>query len=298
MKPEYLQQIPIAEKGGHIKELTKGFSSDKKYVIDDQYLLRLFPKKDIQERQIEYDTISLLNEQSAYVPKTFEFGTLDSVDISYMILSYLPGQDGEIALKDITQIEQYDAGFLAGKELKKLHHLNAPEGTPNWYNHKNHKSDSYLKRLKNVPLDEHIKSLLKNYIRLHEHLLIERPNTFQHDDFHPANLLIHERTLSGIIDFQRMDWGDPIHDLTKLGFFSVKVSVPFTIGIVDGYHDDIGGVTDSFWELYTLYSAMHIVSALVWGIPLGIYEKMLRYSLDVIVDHDEFSQIVPKWYKD
>lgn len=49
-------------------------------------------------------------------------------------------------------------------------------------------------------------------------LLKGRPNTFQHDDFHPSNILIHNRNFSGIIDFGRMDWGDPIHDLQKLGF--------------------------------------------------------------------------------
>src|SRR5690625_7027964 len=57
-----------------------------------------------------------------------------------------------------------------------------------------------------------------------------RSFTFQHYVFHPANFLIHIRSFSGIIDFQRMDWGDPLHDLTKIGFFAIQTSIPFSKG--------------------------------------------------------------------
>jgi aminoglycoside phosphotransferase (APT) family kinase protein len=41
--------------------------------------------------------------------------------------------------------------------------------------------------------------------------------TFLHDDYHPGNLIIQDKKLSGIIDFNRYDWGDPIHDFVNLG---------------------------------------------------------------------------------
>lgn len=58
-------------------------------------------------------------------------------------------------------------------------------------------------------------------------------------------------------------------------------------------------VNDSFWELYTLYSAIHIVSALVWGKKRSQkeFELLLEYPLDVISDHNNFKCIVPKWYQ-
>ena len=147
-------------------------------------------------------------------------------------------------------------------------------------------------------LDQHIKDMLETYIKENEHLMIDRPNQFQHDDFHPSNLVINNRTFAGIIDFQRMDWGDPIHDLQKLGFFSKRVSIEFTKGIIDGYHEN-QPLTDSFWKLYTLYSAIHVVSSLVWGLKISQkqYELLLQYSLEVIEDHDNFKSIIPKWYQ-
>lgn len=138
--------------------------------------------------------------------------------MAYMILTYLPGKDAEIALKELTNEEQYRIGILAGKELKKLHRLSAPTDYPAWNTIKKQKSDRYLMELQQIDVDKRIKEMLETYIWENEMLLKGRPNTFQHDDFHPANILIHNRTFSGIIDFGRMDWGDPVHDLQKLGF--------------------------------------------------------------------------------
>jgi aminoglycoside phosphotransferase (APT) family kinase protein len=215
-----------------------------------------------------------------------------------MILTFLPGEDAEVAMKGLTEKEQYHAGFDAGRELKKLHELEAPNDYEPWHILKKKKSDRYIEELKKIDIDEQLKRLLENYIQKNEHLMKERPNRFQHDDFHPSNLVIHNKTFAGIIDFQRMDWGDPIHDLQKLGFFSKRVSIPFTKGVVDGYHED-GGVTQEFWELYSLYSAMHVVSAIVWGLKMGQeqYEVLYSYSMDVLRDHDNFNKITPEWYK-
>lgn len=296
--------IQIKEKITHLKnarsivELDKGFSFDKKYIIDNEYLLRLFPIEDVKHRRIEYDTIHALSAFSNYVPAGVDFNTLEELGKAYMILTFLPGVDAEVAMKGLTENEQYHVGFDAGRELKKLHGLKAPSDYEPWHILKKKKSDRYIEELKEIDIDEHLKRLLEDYILKNEHLMKERPNRFQHDDFHPSNLVIHKKAFAGIIDFQRMDWGDPVHDLQKLGFFSTRVSVPFTKGVVDGYHED-GGLTSEFWELYSLYSAMHVVSAIVWGMKMGPeqFEVLYEYSMDVLRDHDNFKEIVPDWYR-
>ncbi|MBO1005264.1 aminoglycoside phosphotransferase family protein [Pseudogracilibacillus auburnensis] len=294
----YLKEnIPMLKSVSSITKINKGFSNDQKYVIDDKYLIRVFSSENKSCRQEEFHIIQKLNRFSDYVPEAIDFGTLSNMEQSYMILTYFPGEDGETSLKELTEGAQYKAGFTAGNELKKLHELIAPEDTPPWYEHKKQKTEKYLEELELINVEKSLKKMLTSCIRENEMLMKGRPNTFQHDDFHPANLLIHRQKFAGIIDFQRMDWGDPIHDLHKLGFFSSRISVPFTRGIVDGYHSD-SSLGDSFWELYLLYSAIHIVSALVWGKRMGIYEKMLTYSMDVVRDHDHFERIVPKWYSD
>lgn len=175
---------------------------------------------------------------SKYIPQAIEFDRIENKEMTYMILTYLPGVDAEVGLQDMTADEQYSAGVLAGKELKKLHQLAAPLTYPSWYTVKKEKSDKYLAKLREIDIDRNIEEMLDSYIKSNENLMKGRPNAFQHDDFHPANLLINNRTFSGIIDFQRMDWGDPVHDLHKLGFFSKPVSTAFTKGNIDGYHDN------------------------------------------------------------
>ncbi|WP_078552289.1 aminoglycoside phosphotransferase family protein [Bacillus alkalicellulosilyticus] len=297
METELLQSIPYAKNGRRIRELTKGYSFDKKYVVDDQYLIRVFPTSELEKRQIEFNTIKKLGVYSTCVPEALEFGTLTNSEFSYMVLSFLPGVDAEVGLAELTEDEQYQAGVLAGMELKKLHQLSAPELYPSWYTVKKAKSDRYLSQLKELDLSYDLVKMLEGYIKEHESLMKDRPNTFQHDDFLPANLLLHEKQFAGIIDFQRMDWGDPIHDLQKLGFFSYRVSVEFSKGIIDGYHD-MKPISPSFWQLYTFYSVVHIVSALVWSKKStpDQFELMIEYSLDVLKDHNQLESIIPSWY--
>ncbi|MGM0940491.1 MAG: aminoglycoside phosphotransferase family protein [Bacillota bacterium] len=292
---QLIDKIPFVNHDSRIKKIKKGFSADKKFVVDNRYLIRVFSSEQEASREKEFKTIMRLQTYSKYVPEAVEFGSITDTDYSYMILTYITGKDGEAVLQCLTEDEQYEAGIQAGMELKKLHAFPAPENIPSWYEIKRRKSNKYLSELEAIDVDVNMKRMLRSYIKENEQLLYNRPNTFQHDDFHPANLLINEGRFAGIIDFQRIDWGDPIHDLQKLGFFSNRVSNAFTRGIVDGYNEN--DVSIKFWELYALYSAMHIVSSLVWGRKMGNYQTMLTYSLDVIRDHKNYTTCIPAWYR-
>ncbi|UCZ53441.1 aminoglycoside phosphotransferase family protein [Bacillus shivajii] len=219
MDQYFVENIRFLKDASRVVGLMKGFSYDEKYVIDDQHLLRIFSTDDLERRKNEFDTIKKVGDYSTYVPTALEFGVLEERNVAYMILTYLPGTDAEAAMSQLTREEQYEAGFQSGEELQKLHKVQAPAGYPSWWSVKKKKSDRYLNELKNVPMDEKIKRMLQTYIFENEDIMKRRPNTFQHDDFHPSNLIIHNKKFAGIIDFQRMDWGDPIHDLQKLGFF-------------------------------------------------------------------------------
>ncbi|MDY0407985.1 aminoglycoside phosphotransferase family protein [Paracerasibacillus soli] len=177
-----------------------------------------------------------------------------------------------------------------------MHQYKDPNVNLDWYSHKKEKTKRYFQELEQLKIDKKLKTLCLDYFIKNESLMKRRPTTFQHDDFHPANIIIENGKFAGIIDFQRMDWGDPIHDLHKLGFFSSPISIPFTQGIVDGYHLHTKLSTD-FWELYTLYSVIHLVSSLVWGTKRGMQEKMMMYAMNVLKDHDNFTRIIPRWYQ-
>ncbi|SER75621.1 Predicted kinase, aminoglycoside phosphotransferase (APT) family [Gracilibacillus ureilyticus] len=290
-----LNKIPIMTSVSSIRHIAKGYSADEKYVLDEKYLLRVIPSDSTDRRLGEFQTIQQLEKYSQKIPEAVQYGKIEGEDYDYMILSFLPGEDGEKLLPLMSEVDQYQAGVDAGVELKLLHQLKAPESYPSWYDVKKAKNDRYFEELKQLKINLELVEVIGTYIRENEHLMYDRPNCLQHDDIHPSNILINDHKFSGIIDFQRMDWGDPIHDLHKLGFFSKHVSIPFTKGIVDGYAADRDSL---FWSLYTLYSAMHLVSALVWANRWSKeqLEKMLILSEEVIQDHDNFTKLIPKWY--
>lgn len=292
-----MESISHLSNAKEIVELKKGYSNDQKYVIDQKYLLRIFPMEEAAKRQNEFISLNRLYELSKYVPKGLEFGDIDDLQKAYMVLTFLPGIDAEEGLSKLTEVQQYAAGVSAGSELKKLHTLSAPLDQPVWEHVKVEKINNYMLEFKELDIDQNIMEFLQMYIESNLYLMKDRPNKFQHDDFHPSNLLLHNNSFSGIIDFQRMDWGDPIHDLQKLGFFSKQVSIEFTKGILDGYHDG-QFIEDTFWKLYSFYSAVHIVSALVWGKKRSQsqFDLLLNYSFDVLKDHENFRCIIPNWY--
>ncbi|MGQ0439958.1 phosphotransferase, partial [Bacillus sp. B-TM1] len=57
----------------------------------------------------------------------------------------------------------------------------------------------------------------------HKDLLKNRPITFLHDDFHPANSMIHNKEFI-VIDFGGYDFGDPIHDFYNVAIFTTNLS--------------------------------------------------------------------------
>ncbi|MBP2145850.1 aminoglycoside phosphotransferase (APT) family kinase protein [Methanofollis sp. W23] len=127
--------------------------------------------------------------------------------------------------------------------------------------------------------------------------------SFQHDDYHPANIIVDEGTFGGVIDFNRCDWGDPIHDFYKTALFSRNVSVPFSVGQIDGYNG--GNVPDEFWKKYSLYAAMSIVPDIVWSYRYSIHtgtseqiERSQRTIRTILSDHEGFELDVPLWYRE
>jgi aminoglycoside phosphotransferase (APT) family kinase protein len=173
----------------------------------------------------------------------------------YSVLSYLPGESAEETLPQLTPEEQYQVGFAAGLELRKMHELRCPTASFDWSQHKLAKHQRYVAKAGEMGL-----SLRPQQDRTEQcvartlGLMQGRPARFQHDDYHPGNLVVSQGKLTGIIDFNRCDWGDPLHDFVKVSFFSRYISVPFSRGQIDGYHQ--GDLPPTFWALLNLYVAM------------------------------------------
>ncbi len=135
-----------------------------------------------------------------------------------------------------------------------------------------------------------------SYLKENLHLLKNRPQVFQHGDFHIGNLILTPENHLGIIDFNRWDYGDPYEEFYKMSLFSREKSIPFSRGQIHGYFG--GEVPEDFFPLLALYLADVILYSIVWAIPFGEEEvlEMQRRALMVLSDYDSFHTIPPTWF--
>lgn len=269
--------------------ITKGFSNDQKFVVQDggkKVIVRLFEGNQ-ERREQEFRILRMLERLGANTLRAI------SIEEGKMVTSFIEGTDAEETIDNLTEEEQYAIGWEASRDLLKIHSIKAEEKT--WYDYQLAKYERYVKRYRELPMEIVGDEQVIRFIEERIPLMKERPSVLQHDDFHLSNLIIHNGKYAGAIDFGRFDWGDPVCDFIKLGMFSTEKSVPFAVGLIEGYHN--GKPPQLFWELYALYLAMNVFSSAVWGHIQGNEEVMLRHIERFIRDHEGFTKSIPVWYK-
>ncbi|MCM3627858.1 phosphotransferase [Paenibacillus glycanilyticus] len=299
-----LTGIPELQDCVKLELIDKGYSSDSKYTAygrdgEPLYLLRTYaPEEDARKRE-EFRVLEQLREQDVLCSRPIAIGTLEEPSLGYMLLSYIEGGDAADELPRLTGSEQYGIGLRAGAELRKIHQIHAPEGMESWESRVVAKYRRYREGYEQGGAAIAYEDRLFSFIEANLGLLKGRPNILQHDDFHTGNLIVKDGRLSGVIDVNRFDWGDPVHEFLKAGFFSAEVSIPFAVGQIDGYYG-AGEPDASFWALYSLYIAMTILSSVVWILrvrPEELDDMLVRINR-VWEDHDGFERLVPKWYSE
>jgi len=296
------RRIPALSRSAGLERIYKGYSGDDKYIVYDVekrplYLLKTYGIEQDARKRTEFRALEMMEGQGVRCSRPIEMGTLPEQKLGYMIVSYIHGEDASEQLPLMSAEDQYAIGVEAGQELRKIHRVQGPADMKPWHERTAAKHQRY--RLEYAKCGVRIEQEAKvfSFIDRHLHLMQDRPNLFQHDDFHTGNLIVSDGKLSGVIDFNRYDWGDPVHEFLKAGFFSAEVCVPFAVGQIRGYHDH-SEPDESFWRLYSLYVAMTIVSSVVWILKVKPEEldSMLRKIYKVIDDQNCFELTVPKWY--
>lgn len=127
--------------------------------------------------------------------------------------------------------------------------------------------------------------------------LKSRPNRFQHDDFHLENIIVRDARYVGVVDFNGYDWGDPIHDFVKIALFARDISIPYSIGQIEGYFN--GRIPEEFWNLYAVYVGMTVFSSVVWTLLAAphMLDDMLERLTIVLEDHNNFELSKPIWFQ-
>ena len=277
--------------------IEKGWSGDEKYCVTTtdggKYLLRISPAERLERRKREFERMGEVAALGIPMCRGLEFGVCDRG--VYTIQSWIEGQDAESVIPTLPKEKQYAYGLDAGRILAAIHSIPAPVDAPAWEPRFNAKIDRKIAIYESCPLKYENGEALLQYLAENRHLLTDRPQTYQHGDYHIGNMMIDRTGQLQIIDFDKDDFGDPWEEFNRI-VWCAQAAPRFACGMVDGYFD--GEVPVEFWRLLALYISSNTLSSLPWAIPFGEREiaVMRRQAAQVLQWYDNMKKVVPTWY--
>lgn len=283
-----------------IKQIDKGWSDDRKYLIKtrtgDKLLLRLSGIDKYESKKKEYEIIQKYSDLDFAMSMPIGIGTCNQERNVYMLLSWVEGVDLEEALPKLTERQQYLLGRQAGEILKKIHSIKV-EDKDLPVKTKAEKKLLQLERYETSAVRIENDETAVQYVKDNIDKIWRKDPVYMHGDFHPGNLIYLENGSIGVIDFNRWEVGDPYEEFYKLQSFGRNISVPYCIGQIDAYfEDDIPG---DFWEILAVYVAHSSVYSIKWAEKFGQNDinKMTQICLSAFQDYDNFqSTVIPVWY--
>lgn len=278
--------------------IDKGWSGDKKYcaVTTDgtKYLLRISPMERLERRYAEFERMRQVAALDIPVCLSIESGICD--EGVYTIQGWIEGSDAEAVIPTLSGQEQYSYGLDAGRILARIHSLPAPADAPAWEPRFNAKIDRKITMYESCPLKYEGGEALVAYLAENRHLLANRPQSYQHGDYHIGNMMLTHDGVLTVIDFDKDDFGDPWEEFNRI-VWSAQAAPAFASGMVDGYFG--GEVPIEFWRLLALYISSNTLSSLPWAIPFGQQEVtvMRSQAAQVLGWYDNMKNVVPTWYR-
>ncbi|WCM63562.1 aminoglycoside phosphotransferase family protein [Paenibacillus polymyxa] len=297
---QLFSEIPGASTWSSVEEIHKGWSSDKKYYIQTtdsrDLLLRIANMVHYDKKKREFEAVTKLNHvENLLMSRPLEFGICHDGQSVYSLFTWIEGKDAEEIIPTLTAAQQYQLGVQAGDALKKMHEIHAAQDRVPWAEHYNAKINRYITNYKScgIPLKGADQAI--SFIETNRHLLENRPQTFQHGDYHVGNMVVTPSGELGIIDFNRMDYGDPWEEFNRITWCAA-LSPLFASGRIHGYFNN--HVPDLFFRLMALYIASNQLSSIHWAIPFGKEEvdDMVQRAEEVLEAYNYFQTYIPKWY--
>lgn len=277
--------------------INKGWSDDKKYCVTDEkgirYLLRVSDISQQDAKRSEFDMMRRIAALGVPMCVPIEFGICG--EGVYSVQSWIDGVDAEEVLPSLSDTEQYVYGLDAGRILQKIHSIPPPAVQEDWEIRFNRKMDRKIRQYGECPVKYENGQAFIDYINENRCLLKNRPQVYQHGDYHMGNMMLDRSGKLYIIDFNRNDYGDPWEEFNRIVWCAQK-SPLFASGMVNGYFD--GEVPPEFWKLLALYIASNTLSSVYWAIPFGQEEvdTMLNQARDVLNWYDDMKKVLPAWY--
>lgn len=282
-----------------IELLNKGWSSDKKYMVETtdgkKCLIRIADIMEYDRKKFEFEMMQEVAALGIPMSQPIDFGTCGRASKVYQLLSWVDGVDAETALPLLTETEQYGLGVKTGEYLRKIHSIPAPKTQEDWQARFDRKTSYKIQKYRECGLRFQGDEKIIDYIERNRNLLSNRPQFYQHGDYHVGNMIISGNDTISIIDWNRTDFGDPWEEFNRI-VWSATVSPYFATGQLRGYFD--GDPPIEFFKLLAFYIASNTLSSIYWAIPFGQGEidTMIKQTQDVMRWFDNMRNPLPTWY--
>lgn len=296
-----INDIPMHTNWSKVEPLYKGWSEDKKFYIEDntgqKLLLRVSDYSKYEVKRLENEYMNKASILGITMSKPLDFGVCSNGKSVYSLLTWVEGEDAETALPKISEREQYNLGLKAGQALQRIHTIPAAENQEEWAQRYKRKIEQKIRAYRNCSVKLQNDTEFIQFLEKNISFLNDRPQVYQHGDFHVGNLIVTKDNDIGVIDFNRSDFGDPWEEFNRC-VFSFKISVPFVLGQIHGYFDQ--RVPDRFFRLMAIYVITNTISSVPWAIPFGEeYVKCMINNANEVYDYyNGLKTYVPIWYKD
>jgi len=279
-----------------VEPIEKGWSEDKKYCVTKtdgtKYLLRITPASRYETRKALFEMLERVAALGIPICGPVEFGTC--ADGVYSLQRWIDGEDLEAVLPLLPETEQYVLGLKSGEILREMHTIPAPETQEEWASRFSRKTNGKIQKYRECGLRFDGDDYVIEYIEKNRELLENRPQCFQHGDYHVGNMMIERGELI-IIDFDRYDFGDPWEEFNRI-VWSAAASPHFATGQLRGYFG--GEPPIDFFKLLAFYISSNTLSSIYWAVPFGRsdLDTMMRQAQDVLRWFDNMRNPIPAWY--
>ncbi|MDO4739457.1 MAG: phosphotransferase [Eubacteriales bacterium] len=296
----WMKEIPGSESWTSVREISYGWSGERKMHIrregGEDLLLRVSDGEKYEKMLAIHTAMQPLNALALPASRAVDCGRAQQGALSWALLTYIDGEDLEGALPELPEEEQYRLGREAGAILRRIHGIPAPQDRTDWAAHFGAKMDRKRRRWHEVGFQAEGCERAFAFIDERRPLLAGRAQSLQHGDYHCGNMVLTPDGHVGVIDFNRLDWGDPWEEFNRI-VWDVRASHAFAAGQIDGYFAPEAPPA-LFWELLALYVTCDQISALPWAVQFG--EGELEIALQnfqaVRSWYDDFRTTLPSWY--
>lgn len=277
--------------------IDRGWSADRKYRAEaadgSVWFLRISPMDRYDQRKMQFEHMQQVRALGVPMSDPVEFGTCG--EGCYTLLGWIEGRDAEQVLPQLPKGQQYEYGQKAGRMLNTIHRLPPPFDPEPWGLRFGRKLEQKLTAYDACPRKFEEGERLTAFVEENRHLVEDRPQVWQHGDYHCGNLMFDENMVLRVIDFDREDAGDPWYEFNRI-IWDGRAAPDYARGMVDGYFG--GDVPEEFWRIMALYLCQNMLSSLPWAMDFG--EEEIRIAIEnadrVLGWYDDMKSVIPNWY--